>query len=171
MATTATLDTATMREYAKYLQQAPAIAREEMTAAVEEVLNLWEREVKEKTPHGATDVLRGSIAHQLQGSPVEISGKVFSSAAHAAPVELGTRPHWVGREGFLSLRDWVQKKLGVGPGEADGVAMAVAFKISQHGTEGAHMFARTLEEQGAAANEIVARAVTRIVERLNQVPG
>lgn len=153
--------------YTRFLQSAPAIARQEMTAGVQEVLLLLEREIKEKTPAGVSEALRGSITHVLDATPVSIGagvgGKVFTPLNYALPVELGSKPHW---PPVAALKDWVHHKLGVPQSEAGTVAFLIARKISKTGTKGAHMFERTLSEQSAHAVEILGQAVDRIRARL-----
>lgn len=161
------LDTSAMQAYARYLQQAPAIAREEMSRSVEEALFLLEREMKENTPVGAHGLLRGSITHQMRGQALAdgmgVAGTVGSPLNYALPVELGTKPHF---PPIAPLADWVEKKLGVDPSRSEHVAYLIARKIAKRGTKGAHYGTRTLDEQAAQVNKIVAAALPRIVARL-----
>jgi hypothetical protein len=161
------LDTSAMQDYARYLQQAPAIAREEMERSVEEALLLLERELKENTPVGAHGLLRGSITHQLRGQSLSdglgVAGTVGSSLSYALPVELGTKPHFPPLE---PLRDWVEKKLGVDPKRSGHVAYLVARKIARKGTQGQRYAGKTLDAQGDQVNKIIAAAIPRITARL-----
>lgn len=161
------LDTSAMQAYARFVQQAPAIAREEMERSVEEALLLLEREIKENTPVGAHGLLRGSITHQMRGQALSdglgVAGIVGSSLNYALPVELGTKPHFPPLE---PLRDWVEKKLGVDSKRAEHVAYLVARKIAKRGTKGARMAGNTLDAQAEQVNAIIAAAIPRIIERL-----
>lgn len=161
------LDTSAMQEYAHFLQQAPAIAREEMERSVEEALRLLEREIKENTPTGAHGLLRGSITHKLRGQALSdglgVAGTVGSSLNYALPVELGTRPHF---PPITPLRDWVEKRLGVDPSRSEQVAFLIARKIAKKGTKGARMAGRALDDNADQVNQIVAGAIPRIVARL-----
>lgn len=161
------LDASAMREYARFLTQAPEIAHEEMAAGVEEALQLLEREVKENTPVGVHSLLRGSIAHRLRGEGVEIGagavGEVFSPLNYAAAVELGTKPHF---PPLAPLRDWVQRKLGVDASRSESVAFLVARKIAKRGTKAAKMFATALNDNASQVNSILAARVRRIADRL-----
>jgi hypothetical protein len=161
------LDTTAMQDYARYLQQAPEIAREEMERSVEEALLLLERELKENTPVGAHGLLRGSITHQLRGASLSdgigVAGTVGSSLNYALPVELGTKPHF---PPLAPLRDWVEKKLGVDPSRSEHVAYLIARKIAKRGTKGARMAGKTLDAQAGQVNQIIAGALPRILARL-----
>lgn len=162
-------DDSAARAYARYLRQAPDIARQEMTAGVQEILLLLEREIKDATPVGVGGAagLRGSITHAMMGTAltggVGVAGKVFTPAPHGLPVELGTKPHWPPIE---PLVDWVHHKLGVPMAEARGVAFLVARKISRKGTEGAHMFEKTFSAQTQNITAMLLAAVGRITARL-----
>ncbi len=161
------LDTSAMQAYARYLQQAPEIAREEMSRSVEEALLLLEREIKENVPVGAHGLLRSSITHQMRGAALAdglgVAGTVGSSLNYALPVELGTKPHFPPVE---PLRDWVEKKLGVDPSRSGQVAFLIARKIAKRGTKGARYAGRALDENADQVNQIVAAALPRIVARL-----
>lgn len=163
------LDTSQAQQYAKYLQQAPVIAEEEMRISLEESLLFLEREVKERTPVGVGGGggLRGSITYLMQGSPVsgDLQGKVFSPLRHALPVEMGTKPHFPPVE---PIRDWVEKKLGVSPDESASVAFLVARKISRDGTEGAHMFENALTDNGQQLLDMLYSGIDRLFLRLNR---
>ena len=164
------LDTSAMQEYARFLKQAPKIAREEMERSVEEALRLLKHEIQENTPTGAHGHLRGSITHQLRGQALSdglgVVGTVGSSLNYALSVELGTKPHKVSIEGQVALREWVEKKLGIDPSRSASVAFLIARKISKKGTKGARMAGRALDDNAAQVNQIVAAAVPRIVARL-----
>jgi hypothetical protein len=146
---------------------APAIVREELEAAMIESDLLIEREVKERTPVGASaggaGGLKGSIFSQESVGADNVIGVVGTALNYATPVELGTRPHFPPVDALI---DWVMVKLQVTEQEARGVAFMIARKIAARGTEGAHMF-----EQGFAAveqqvYEIFGRARDRIVMRV-----
>lgn len=161
------LDSQAVQDYARYLKQAPAIAREEMSRSVEEALNLLEREMKENTPTGAHGLLRESITHQLRGAALGdgagVAGTVGSSLNYALPVELGTKPHFPPIE---PLRDWVERKLGIGPEQSRSVAFLIARKISQRGTTGARMAGRAFDAAAAQVSAIIEAALPRIAARL-----
>lgn len=169
--TSITLDTRKARQYAAFLQTAPAIARQEMKTSMTEALLLLEREIKDDTPVGVGGGggLRGSITHDLRGVTLDdLQGRVFSPLKYALPVEHGTKPHWVGREGMKSLQDWVERKLGVSPDESESVAYLVARKIARKGTKGAHMFENNLSEHARQVVGILGAAVERIIAQLSK---
>lgn len=144
--------------------QAPEIAQRELAAATFEAGLLLERETKEETPVGASGLLRQSIATrepQILGD--QVIGLTGTSVAHAVPVELGTRPHF---PPIQPLEDWARAKLGLSEDEAEGVAYAIARKISREGTKGAHMFQRAFDGNRDQVGRIYEAAGARIRDRL-----
>lgn len=160
-----TLDTSTMRDYAAYLKQAPQIVMEEIATSLQEALSLLEREIKDRMPTGATGLLRGSVTHQLiaQARGQEIAGKVFSPLSYAAPVELGTKPHF---PPIAPLRDWVEKKLGLSKSESRSVAFLIARKIAKKGTKPQKSFETGFRDNTEQVNAILGRGLARIRARL-----
>lgn len=162
-------DDSAARAYTQFLNQAPDITREEMSASVQEILLLLEREIKDDTPVGVggSAGLRGSITHQMMGTAltggIGVAGKVFTPMAHGLPVELGTKPHWPPIE---PIADWVVAKLGVPRAEAGSVAFLVARKISRKGTKGVHMFEKNFSEQAGQITNMLLAALDRITARL-----
>jgi len=157
-------------------RQAPELADRELHAAMEESLMLLQRETVEATPTGAYGLLRKSIiarepqrlADGLIGvvDVEDAKGQYGSVLNYAVAVELGTKPHFPPIEPLI---DWVRAKLGVERDEAPGVAYRVARKIATKGTEGAHMFERTLQAQRAQVQRIFNAAIRRLADRLGNV--
>ena len=131
----------------------PAVARkypEAMRLVAVEALRVivmrLEGRVMENKPAGVGGDagLRGSINGQVRvpfGDVLE--GAVGSPLAYAAPVEYGTKPHF---PPVAPLELWCRRVLGLDAQEARSVAFAIAIKISKKGTEGAHMFEKTMKE-------------------------
>jgi hypothetical protein len=121
------------------------LAAEVFTAMLEAGL-LLEREAKAIAPVGVFGAAgyRGSIAAidpYMDGDT--LTGGLGTSCPYAAPVELGTRPHF---PPVQPLADWVRAKLGeTDPGVARSIAFCIARKIAAKGTEGQHVFKRALE--------------------------
>lgn len=156
----------------KELQAALAIARpivlEELERAVEEADLLIEREVGERAPVGAGGAagFKGSLFHTREVSDMRVIGVVSTSVSHAAPVELGTRPHFPPVDALI---DWVKAKFGVSSEkQARGIAFLVARKISIRGTKGQFPFERTFHETDAQVGEIFQAAGKRITDRLGK---
>ena len=150
-------------------RRAPQIAREELTAAMEESTIALQAAVAEMTPVGAHGLLRQSIhALPVQQLSDQVIGVVGTSLNYAEPVEMGTRPHMPPVE---ALEDWVKAKLGVEDDQVQRVAYAVARKIAVSGTPAAGMFHRGLNAMRAAIALRFEAARNRIVERLSQAGG
>lgn len=146
-------------------EQIPELVQDELTAAIREAQELLLREIKEDTPIGATSKLRGSIeAHSPIIHHQTVEGIVGTSALHALPVEMGTRPHFPPVEPLI---DWVQAKLDIrDESEAEAVALSIARKISARGTEGQMMFHNNFHELKPTIEQIYGRAHQNILEGL-----
>jgi hypothetical protein len=154
-------------------RRAPEIAERHLRKAMEESLLLLQREVVDATPTGAHQLLRKSIvaepvetlAEGLLGAVdvADRTGKYGSVLNYAVSVELGTKPHM---PPVQPLIDWVKAKLGQKGSEAKGTAEAIRWKIYHRGTEGAHMFGKTMEQQRAYVQGLFDRAVAGIVREL-----
>jgi hypothetical protein len=155
-------DYSELQGLAAAFEKAPAIASEEMGAAMREADALLATQVEAYTPV-ASGLLAGGITHVEDVSDTGVIGTVFSSSPYAEAVELGTKPHF---PPIAPLVDWVIQKLGVPEKDARGVAFLVARKISRVGTKGHHMFSRALDKQEAAVRAIFERALTRVVARI-----
>lgn len=129
-----------------------------LIAAVWQACLLYEREVKERTPKGATHALMGSIAAQQPFvSATAIEGHVGTALVYAESVELGTKPHF---PPVAPIADWARAKLGLTEDEAERVAYMIARKISKHGTKGAHMFTDALAATEEQIIAIIKSALT-----------
>lgn len=147
--------------------RAPEIAATEMNVFMTRWVAHLEGEVMERTPtaHGT---LRASIFGEVNlfSGGLGVEGLVGTSSDHAAPVELGTKPHPVGKKGIAALTAWAEQKFGVRGQEAEAVAHRVAWKIRHHGTKGAFMFAKTFEANQAGIVGDFERTFRRLVARI-----
>jgi len=164
-----TFDATEVVDLAQAWRQMPDEVSHQLSAATWENLLLLEREIKELTPTGVGGGggLRGSIAAQQPVvSADQVRGVVGTSAAHAVPVELGTKPHFPPIE---PLKDWVRAKFGL-RAEADvtRAAFAVARAISIRGTQGVGMFNRSFAAQQGQMERRYRQAVEQIAEALAQ---
>jgi len=149
---------------------APEITLKHVARAIDESLLLAQREIAERTPTGAHQLLRKSILAAeavdfAKPVPGGVMGVVGTSINYAVPVELGTRPHF---PPLAPLEDWAVAKLGVERTQAKSVAWAIAKKIAKTGTTGAFMF-----RDGFAAVEpyIQTRLVKAVDDALAEIAG
>lgn len=134
-----------------------------LEAAMTEALMLLERAVKIRTPIGATETARGSIASEQRwgsapgrGVPL-LRGIVGSPQAHVAVLERGRKPG-AKMPPPDALELWVRRKLKIQDvKEARSVAFVIARSIARKGTEAVRMF-----ELAATENE---DKVLRIFEK------
>lgn len=159
------IDLSTAEIVARAFEVAPEVAREELLAGVTEADALLEREVKEGTPVGVGGGggLRGSIGSAETVLADSVLGLVSSSAIHAQPVELGSRPHF---PPVAPIRDWVEHKLGISQDQSEGVAFAIARTIAKRGTKGHFMFRNAFEANELQVLQILNAAVGRIAVRV-----
>lgn len=147
-------------------QKAPELTHRELLAATYEAEALLEREIKERTPTGATSILRGSIAAQeplVLGD--QVLGEVGTSISYAVPVEMGTKPHFPPVE---ALKDWVRAKLNVEDAAVDGVALSIARAIAVRGTLAVGMFNTGFAHNQEQIKSMYRRAHQRIVAGLQK---
>lgn len=145
-------------------RDAASVLADALVPAVFEGSLLLEREVRERTPTSGAGTLRDSIG----ALPISISGAVVRGGAgtvlaYAAPVETGSKPHWMPVE---PLMDWVRRKLGLAGDEAADAARRIRFAIAHRGTPAAHMFrdgtAATEAQIGQILNDAMAEAAGRL---------
>lgn len=143
-----------LRAYGQGLRDAPAytdqVLRVAMTEATRRLQNEWQENLHE---HSASGITRRSIQVDVASTPAGVLGVVGSIQPSALFVELGTRPHRIGREGREALGAWAVARLGVTKEEAARVAFAIAHKIAHEGTPARHPMARAAS---ATEGEILA---------------
>lgn len=148
----------------RMLSAAPSVVLDEMRLAMLEASMLAEREVKERTPTSGAGTLRDSIgALPVMMGGGRVTGGVGTALSYAAPVELGSKPHWAP---MAPLLEWVQRKLGKTGDDAEQVAGAIRFKIAQHGTEGHFMFRDGVAHVSDAVLAMFAGAMVRAARRV-----
>lgn len=151
-------------ELARAWAEAPDLVAEELTRATWEAELLLQREIQDRTPTGATGLLRESIStREPRRLDRAIIGEVGTSIAHAVPVELGTRPHF---PPIAPLQDWAEAKLGLDADAARGAAFAIARTIARRGTKGAFMFQHGFARARAQVVQMYDQALLRIRNRL-----
>lgn len=118
-------------------QESQAILRREVGTAVQGIVEDIATQARQRTPVGATGILRASIGTRvtLGADATHLArGEVFTGAQapYAVYVEEGTRPHWPPR---APIELWAQRVLG-----SARRWFVVARAISRRGTRARHMF-------------------------------
>lgn len=137
--------------------------RQAIYPAMTEATLLLEREVKQRTPVGATEAARGSIqsgTELVRGRVVEVRGTVTSALGYMIPLEQGTRPHWVP---IAPLKLWAKRVLG-----DERLAYAVRATIKKRGTKGAHMFRDGFEASKGKLERILQHGIDEWVRLLKR---
>lgn len=128
--------------------------------AMVEATLLLEREVKMRTPVGATEAARGSIqagTELVRGRYLEVRGTVTSALPYIVPLEKGSRPHWAP---LAPLQLWAKRVLG-----DESLGRLVQFKIAKKGTKGAKMFHLGFEHRRVMLERILQQGVDAWVRR------
>lgn len=161
------IDTELAQRYAQALTQAPEIAMEELGRGLEECGLLYVREIQEaamRPDFKFSGTFAQSIAMEREDSPLDARVKVFSPLNYAAPLELGSRPHWAPIE---PLQDWVAGKLGITePTENFNVARSIQRKIAARGTKPKNVFGSSADRLAPQWTEILRTAIARLFGRL-----
>lgn len=144
-------------------RRAPEIVREEMRRFLTICGIHLEAEVKDRTPTGAHQLLRQSIAHSTQESGDQMLGVVGSPLSYAPAVELGTKPHWAP---IQPLGEWVRLKLGITGWRAEAAAQRIQYAIAHRGTLGVGMFHRAFAANRKVLAQQYQAAVQRIIDRI-----
>jgi hypothetical protein len=140
---------------------APDITLKHLARAIDASLLYASREIEERTPTGANQLLRKSMlasesvdfAKPIQGG---LLGVVGTSIDYAVPVELGTQPHF---PPLAPLADYAVAKMGVERKRANTVAYFIARKIAKHGTTGAFMFREGAKQTEPYLNQQIQEAM------------
>lgn len=166
--------------------RAPTMVRAELRGFLVRVVAHLQAEVVERTPKAQGHLQRSIIGDVVELPGLGMEGVVSSALNYAAPVELGTKPHWAPIE---PLRDWVKAKANLEGTYFDGVtgkrprndaqrdareqaveriARRVQIAIARRGTLAVGMF-----HQAEAANAALIRAqfnetARRIADRLGE---
>lgn len=151
------------------LRKAPQMVIEELERAVIEADELILHEVSDRLPVGVGGAagLKGSLFAEQEVSPTGVIGVVGSPLNYAIPVELGTKPHFMGRQGIDSLQDWAVATLGITSEKAArSAAFAIAKKISVQGTVGKFPFQLGSIATAAGVQKIFDEAAGRIAARM-----
>lgn len=108
---------------------------------------------------GITDrgILKAGWKARRRGNGAE----VVNDAPHAGIVELGARPHEVGKAGISAIARWAVRKLGLDEKEAMGAAYAIAAKIREVGQKPRYLVRDALPKARAFFRDELARSLAR----------
>lgn len=144
-------------------EAAPEMVVEEIATFAEGASLYMQGEIQERTPTAHGTLRDSFIAQEPQRLQDGVIGQVGTSLAHAVSVELGTRPHF---PPVAAIADWVKVKFGVSGPAGVAIAWAIARKIAQRGTKGAHMVQRAVDAGAAEVENQFALTIERIKSRL-----
>lgn len=156
------LDTGSLDVLAQAFERFPEFARQELRVFGHAATQYLQGEVVDRTP-AAEGALRASAFTYVEELPSGMIGVVAMSSPYVEAVELGTKPHMPPIE---PLEQWVKTKLGLSGKEGARAARGIQWKIYHHGTEGAHMFERALDDGAAEVERQFAATMRRLADRL-----
>lgn len=130
------------------------------------------KRVQTRTPvgwHGAATGLRGSIFHELIGTPIRRGVLITHGKDYGDVVEVGRRPGR--RPPIVPITLWVRGKLGVtDPKASRALAFYVQKKIALRGYAGHRMFARSFPAIKAEFQREAATLTADVAKILNGAP-
>lgn len=138
-----------LEQLADYWVKAPKMVMAELSLTLASASAMLENKIVTQLPRGATSHLAQSVTTigpiTTHATAETMTG---SSLIYAAPVELGTKPHF---PPIAPLEDWVQAVLGIEDEmEINKVATLIAIKISKKGTKGNFAYKNTFEQSQSA---------------------
>jgi len=162
------IDASDWAQLADHWARAPELTRSVLMKAMTVADLALQSTLQTELPKGAGGAagLQGSIATEEHALADNVIGTVSTRLAHAVYVEIGTKPHPVGKEGIQALTDWVQAKLGEDEDSATGIAHAIAWKIRRSGTKANPVWQRTWNAKQAFIRRTFSAALTQIANEL-----
>ncbi len=143
----------------------PDAVADEIYATMELSVAAFEQAVKIETPVNL-GTLRGSIASEITGTPVDMTGTVMTPSPYGWPVERGRQPGKMPPPDAIEL--WVIRKLGIQPPESKSVAFLIARSIGRKGTKGAAMFHKGFEAAYPHVVKLWQGLPDRVVKRVGE---
>ena len=169
------MDAHDLAQLGELMRRAPEIVQDELVTAQTHATLLLQGELLLPPEQGGLPIgaggpagLAGSISQRVETQADAVIGWVETSSPHAAFVEFGTRPHWIGRAGIESLTEWARARL---PGvdsdeEARGAAFGIRQNIAKRGTKAKPIWRTTFQANMGKVTQIFEAAVARIAARI-----
>lgn len=98
----------------------------------------------EALAHVAPVGVTGLFKTKLRAVETTGGAVIIDDAPYAGIIELGARPHWIGKKGIQAIRDWFMFKLGLSADEALRAAFAMRHKIATEGQRPTYFFRKRL---------------------------
>jgi hypothetical protein len=151
------------------LQQAPQYTQNLLESTMHRATLLVQRETQENIPRGATGLTAASVHRDVHVTPAGVLGVVGSAAPVALFVEMGTKPHWMGKKvREEAIEPWVKAKLGITePKEKKNVAYLIARKIARKGTKAQKPFERAVTASEAQIVRMFEQAAEQVADHLD----
>lgn len=143
--------------------KAPEFTRQRLLGAMTGATLFIEGEVKDAWPTGVFNS-REQITSDAFSTPAGVLGVVGTPSPYAPVIEDGRKPgKGVSVLGQQGIALWAEKKLGVAPKEALGVAFLVSRKIKREGIEAKQPFGKVVARSTAQLTRYFENAISQIV--------
>ena len=156
---------------------------DQILATMWAALSVLEQNISDRTPVGATGLLRQSIQPAVYGVPIDLYGEVATNIPYGQPAEYGRAPGkapvdlvGIGPRGGKvwaakpALELWVGRVLGLSGQEAADVALALAWRIARRGAKGSHMFTDGFEASKPAIERQFEQLLDDLITQLAVTP-
>ena len=141
-----------LEQLAEYWAKAPQMVMGELSRTLAGASAMLQNKIVTQLPRGATSALAQSVSTIGPITSASTAETLIgSSLIYAAPVELGTKPHF---PPIAPLEDWVQAVLGIEDEmEINKVATLIAIKISKKGTKGNFAYRDAFKQSESSVNQ------------------
>lgn len=158
-----TLSAPTLAALQDGFARAPVFTRQRLLGAMTGATQFLEGEVKDEWPVGVFNS-REQITSDAFSTPAGVLGVVGTPSPYAPVIEAGREPgKGVSELGRQGIALWAEKKLGVAPKEALGVAFLVSRKIKREGIEAKRPIGKVVDRSAAQLSRYFETAVAQIV--------
>lgn len=159
------LDLSDIVGFSNDLGRVRGYASTEMRNATTASLNVLEANIVRRTPVNV-GILRNSISHRINGTPLNLDGEVFTAIPYGLPVENGRKAGKM--PPVNAIRVWAIRKMGLSDAEADSAAYLIARAIGKRGTKGAFMFRDGFAESKPIIIRLLETIPRKILARLER---
>ena len=161
------IDTTELEALAKRYAGSEPMITTEMKKAMTQSVDLVEGQVKGRTPVN-TGALRNSIATQVKGNMLNMTGQIMSPLTYAIVMEKG-RAAGARRPPTGPIELWVIRKgIDLKGSTSKQVAFVIAKSIGDKGIKGIFMFREGLKASTSTINRIWLKATQRIAAKLDK---
>lgn len=128
------------RDLARKFREVEATRSDKLVVAIRRAAAAGAEALASVAPVGVT----GQFKAKLRAIETTGGAILMNDAPHAGVLELGARPHWIGKRGMQALYEWFFYKLRLSPAEAMRAAYAYRAKVARVGQRPTFFFRKRL---------------------------